>query len=37
MNGTAKEWEAYVAARNVIEVAKASRLASQSAKGKEGK
>ena len=37
MNGTAKEWEAYVAARNAIEVAQAARLASQPANGKEGK
>ena len=35
MNEAVQEWEAYVAARNAIEVAKAARLASQSAKGKE--
>ena len=37
MSEAAKEWAAYVAARNAIETAKAARLAAQPANGKEGK
>lgn len=37
MSTEAQEWAVYVAARNAVEAAKAARLASQPAKGKEAK